>query len=265
MQEGTTTTITKVTNVLKVLIIGTLVVLASRVPFLHKNHEFVDSIYSTEYKSHKAKYKPIINNRDTSLESLLVEFEASVISKEKYITQVRIVQKESVIALKEFNNKRKELVSSYKYNGFNAYFLFLLNIGTPILAFIICLFLIYTIFNPITSKTKKIVFAIYSSVFLFSSSYLILHSLLANRVYSGDFPEHWYLNIMKYTPVIIALTIPLLFYHFQTIEEKLKGIIAQFFNVIYKEIPNNEFIKPEKEKEYRNLRIKITDKIVGNE
>ncbi|MCF6348065.1 MAG: hypothetical protein L3J20_07180 [Flavobacteriaceae bacterium] len=259
------TTKKAVFNTLLVIIIGVLVVFASRMPFIHKNYEFVNSINSSEYKAHRATYKSILENRTTLYGSLLNALDEGTIAKEEYVVKLRKAQKESELALYIYGKEKKALKESYKYNGFNAYYLFLLNIGTPILAFVICLFFIYSIFNPITSKIKKTIFSIYSSIFLFSSSYMILHALYADKVYSSDFPENWYVNIMTYTPVIIALTIPLLFYHFQTIEEKLKGIIAMFFDVIYKDIPNSDFIKPEKEKEYRNLKIKITDKVVGNE
>ena len=93
---------------------------------------------------------------------------------------------------------------------------------------------------------------------------MILHALFAERVYGGDFPENWYMNIMRYIPILVSITLPLLFYHYQNIETKLKGIIKMFFDVIYKDIPDSDFIKPEKEKEYRKMRIKITDKVVGD-
>ena len=252
-------------NTLLVILIGILVVFASRMPFIHKKYEFVDSIHSPEYKKHREKYQLILKKRDAAYITLLNELDKGSITKEEYTIRWRRAFKEASTALKIYAKEKKALRDSYKYNGFNAYYLFLLSIGTPILAFVICLFFIYTIYNPITSKIKKIIFSIYSSIFLFSSSYMILHSLLANKIYGGDFPENWYHNILRYVPILIALTLPLLFYHYQSIEQKLKGIIALFFSAIYKEIPNNDFIKPEKRKEYRDFKIELTDKVVGNE
>ncbi len=261
----TTTTTRALANVLLVVLIGILVVFASRMPFIHKNYEYVNSIHSPEYKAHRATYKLILEKRDALSNSLLNALDEGSITKQDYVDKIRKAQEESTLALSVYGKEKNALRGSYKYNGFNAYYLFLLNIGTPIMGFIICLFFIYSIFNPINSKIKKLIFSIYSSIFLFSSSYMILHALYADKIYGEDFPDSWYVNIMTYLPIIIALTIPLLFYHFQTIETKMKRIIHMFFDVIYKDIPNNDFIKPEKEKEYIDLKIKITDKVVGNE
>ncbi len=252
-------------NAILVIIIGVLVVFATRMPFIHKKYEYVNSVASPEYKTLKATYKPILKQRDSSLNQLIRKLQKDEITKDEFIVSFKEIKGTSKIKLEAFNSKRLKLLKKYKYRGWNAYYIFLLHIGTPIMAFILCLLFFYVLINPVTTKLKKIIFSIYGSLFLFSSSYMILHVLFANQVYKGDFPESWYINIMRYVPIFIALTLPLLFYHFQTFEQKLKGIIALFFSAIYKEIPNNDFIKPEKRKEYRDFKIELTDKVVGNE
>ena len=236
---------TKGINIAKVITIGILVVFAARMPFLHKNYEFKNSIYSTEYKTHNAKYKPIIKKRDSSLESLLTSLEKGTISTTAYIHKVKEVKKESVLELKEFNDKRNALKQSYKYRGFISYYFFLFSIGTPIMAFVLCLLFFYILMNPVTTKLKKLVFSIYGSLFLFTASYFILHALYAEQVYNGDFPKEWYTHIIKYVPVFVSLTIPLLFYHYQAIEQNLKTIINKLIVFIAK---SEEYIDSKEKK-----------------
>jgi len=244
--KTTTTNTRKVPNILKVLIIGILVVLATRVPFLHKQYEYVNSIHSIEYTTHKATYKPIIRKRDSSLELLLINLENGTISTEAYIESVKAVKKESILALKKFNIKKTNLKNNYRYKGFLSYSLFLFTIGTPIMTIVLCLLFFYIIMSPVTSNSKKIVFSIYGSLFLFTATYFVLHAFYAEQVYNGDFPKNWYKNIMRYVPVLISLTIPLLFYHYQTVEEKLKSIINKLIVFIRKS--EDEYIDSKEKK-----------------
>lgn len=248
-----------VANIIKVLVIGILVVLASRVPFLHKKHEFVNSANSVEYKTHKSKYKEIINSRDFALGNLVNELEEGSLNTEQFIFNHRKVQELSSLELKEYTKIKKQLLSKYKYKGFNAYYLFLLNIGSSIMALVLCLLYFYTLINPVLSKSKKIVFSIYGSLFLFTSSYFILHALYAERVYSGDFPENWYLSIMRYVPIIVSLTIPILFYHYRTIEHNLKSVINKLIVFIGK---SDKYIDSDlKKKEHLEDSFKVYDEI----
>jgi hypothetical protein len=232
-------------------------VFAARMPFIHKKYEFTNSPYSLEYKEHRKKYYQIISERSENYKTLINQLDKGLITKEEYVIKFRESHKKSERDIFNYRIEKKALLDSYKYNGFNAYYFFLLNIGTPIMTFILCLFFIYTIFNPITTKSKKIVFAIYSSLFLFSSSYLILHALLADKIFNGDFPDSWYSNILLYTPVVIALTIPLLFYHYQNIEQKLKSYIKLIFTYIY---DNTDDIKTDKQVKHKIKRGELINK-----
>ena len=244
-------------SVLKVATIGILVVFAVRMPFINKKYEFTNSIKSPEYKEHRKKYYQIISNREKSYKSLISQLDKGLITKEAYVIKFKEVHTNSERDIFNYGKEKKALRNSYKYNGFNAYYLFLFNIGTPIMSFILCLFFIYTIFNPISTKSKKIVFAIYSSLFLFSSSYLILHALLADKLFNSDFPDSWYANSLLYIPLIIAFTIPLLFYHFQTIEQKLKSYIKLLFTYIYE---NRDDIKLDKQAKHKLKRGELINK-----
>ena len=225
---------TAIVNALTTLFIGILVVFAARMPFVHKKYEYINSKASKEYKEHYAKYKPIITERDLALENIVNELEAGNIDNITFANSFRKIKENSNLELKEFTRIKNEYLAKYKYRGWNAYYIFLLQIGTPIMAFILCLLFFYILINPITTKLKKIIFSLYGSLFLFSTSYMILHSLFAEQVYHGDFPKSWYRNIMLYVPVIISLTLPLLFYHYQTIEQKLKSIISNLIVFIIK-------------------------------
>ena len=234
-------------------------------PFVHKKYEYVESIHSVEYISHKAKYKLILKRRDSLVTSLLVGLDKGELTKEEFLTGYEKVHKESERSIYNYSEKKKELRDRYKYRGFINYSLFLFSIGTPIMALILCLLFFYVLANPITTPLKKLIFSLYGSLFLFSASYMILHALFSQQAYQGDFPKTWYKNIMRYVPVLVSFTLPLLFYHYQNIEQKLTGIIHTFFYAIYKDIPNEGFIKPEKEEAYIDFQIKITDKVVGND
>ena len=259
MQEVITQMMTTrgIINFLLAFTIGILVVIAARMPFIHKKYEFTNSIQSPEYKVHRENYKLILKKREAVYKSLLNQLDKGLITKEDYVAKFKIAHSDIVLELREYAKEKKALLDSYKYNGFNAYYLFLLNIGTPIMSFILCLFFIYTIFNPISTKSKKIVFAIYSSLFLFSSSYLILHALLADKLFNSDFPDSWYTNSLLYIPLIIAFTIPLLFYHFQTIEQKLKSYIKLLFTYIYE---NRDDIKLDKQAKNKLKRGELINK-----
>ena len=260
MQVGKQMKTEKVINLLKVIIIGVLVVFAARMPFLHKNYEYVNSIYSTKFKHHDSKYKPIITKRNTTLDLLLSKLENGTITKENYIQKVKDIKNESTLALSIYNKKRNALIQSYKYRGFNAYYLFLLNIGTPIMAFVLCLLFFYVLINPVTTKIKKLVFSIYGSLFLFTASYFVLHALYAEQVYNGDFPKEWYTHIIKYVPVLVSLTIPLLFYHYQTIEQNLKTIINKLIVFIAK---SEDYIESkEKKKEHFEKSFNLYEEIL---
>ncbi|MCF6348038.1 MAG: SpoIIIAH-like family protein [Flavobacteriaceae bacterium] len=260
---------------LKVLIIGALVVYGIRASFNHKKYENINSELSAEYLSHKAKYKPINQKRRKDLAENKSKLQ-SIINSNNYTeeqkAELQLIHDtdKNIIAtsqkeLKEYTKVKKALLAKYKYNGWNAYYYFRLMIGPHETSFVLSLILLYVLFNPITSKIKKFLFLLFSGVFLFTSTYFILHALFAQQVFDGDFPENWYVNIMRYIPILVSITLPLLFYHYHNIETRLKNIIRMFVHVIYRDIPDNDFIKPEKEKEYRKMRIEITDKVVGNE
>ena len=264
-EEGTTQTTRTVANIFLVLIIGVLVIFAARMPFVHKKYEYVDSEVSPEYKSLRATYKPILHERDSLLNLLITDLDTDKITKEEFVLAFKEVKGKSKTKLKAFTKRKYELLNKYKYRGWNAYYYFLLHIGTPIMAIVLCLLYFYVLANPMTTQLKKIIFSLYGSLFLFSASYMTLHVLFSQQVYQGDFPKEWYKNIMRYVPILVSFTLPVLFYHYQNIEQKLTGIIHTFFYAIYKDIPNEGFIKPEKEEAYIDFQIKITDKVVGND
>ncbi len=233
-------------NILKVLVIGILVVIATRIPFLHKKYEFVNSEYSIEYRTHKAKYKQIIKARDIAFGNLIKDLKNGKLSVTEFTKGYDKVKETSKLALQQYTKTKKQLLTSYQYKGFNAYFFFLLAIGMPIMSLVLCLLFFYILMNPVTTNLKKIVFSIYGSLFLFTASYFLLHALYAEQVYNGDFPENWYINIMRYVPVLVSFTIPILFYHYQTVERKLKSIISKLIVFIMKS--EDEYIDSEEKK-----------------
>ncbi len=262
MQEGETQPTTKktvVVNIFKVIIIGILVVLASRVPFLHKQYEFVDSEYSVEFRTHKDKYKQIVKNRDFELNKLVKDLEIEKITATQFTKQYQEVKENSRQNLKEYTKKKKQLLAKYKYKGFNAYYFFLFAIGTPIMALVLSFLFFYILMNPVTSMLKKFVFSIFGSLFLFTSSYFVLHAMFAEQVYNGDFPEDWYLTIIRYVPILISFTIPLLFYHYQTIEQNLKKAIN---NLIVFIAQSDKYIETdEKKKQHLEDSFEVFDEI----
>lgn len=267
--EEMTTTRTTVFNLLKVLIIGALVVYGIRASFNHKKYEIINSVFSTEYLSHKAKYKPINQKRRKELKENWNKFE-SIINSNKYNeeqkAELQLIHDtdRNIIAtsqeeLKEYTKVKNDLLSKYRYKGWNAYYYFRLIIGPHETSFVLSLILLYVLFNPITSKIKKFLFLVFSGMFLFTSTYFILHALYAQRVFNEDFPESWYGNIMRYVPVFVSITLPLLFYHYQTIEHNLKSVINKLIVFIAK---SDKYIDSDlKKKEHLEDSFKIYDEI----
>ena len=254
-------------NLLKVIIIGALVFYGIRAPFEHKKYEYVNSEFSPEYLAHKAKYKPINQKRRKDLaenwqklQSLINTENFSEEQKAKlqsiYNTDKNIIAT-SQRELQQYTKVKNELLAKYKYKGWNAYYYFKLIIGPHQTTFILALLLLYVIFNPITSKTKRLIFLLLTGAFLFSSTYFILQALYAQRVFEGDFPENWYLNIIRFVPVFVAIILPILFYYFQSIEQQLKTYIKSIFTYIYENVDD---IKEEKRTKHKLKRGELINK-----
>jgi hypothetical protein len=116
--------------------------------------------------------------------------------------------------------------------------------------------LLYIIYNPI-AKWKKLAYSIFSGIFLFTSTYFILQALFSQQVFQGDFPEDWYRNIMIYIPVLVSIALPLLFYYYQNVEQKLKSYIRALFTYIY---ANTDDIKADKQEKHKLERGKLINK-----
>ena len=232
-------------NLSKVTVIGALVIIAVRAPFISKKYEFVNSIYSPEYEALKATYKPIIKNRNLAFENLINDLEKGKISKNEFILKYRLVKENSNRQLKEYPSKKKALQNNYKYRGFNGYYLFLLSIGTPILALITSVFFIFNVLNPIYTNLGKIIFVSIGGLFMATALYQILWALFAQQLFNGDFPDSWYDNILFYAPFLVTSICILLFYHYNSIETNLKNIINRLIIFIVK---SNEYIDKEDNK-----------------
>lgn len=209
-------------DIFKVILIGILAVTAAGIFIENDRYEHTNNVNSAEYKSHKAKYQPIIKKRDNDLKLLIADLENGSITSQEYIAGYTAAQNKAKTDLKAYTKTKNELQSKYKYLGWNGFYYFRLKIDPYITIFIMGLFLLYVIFNPITAKWKKIVFSVFSGIFLFTSSFIIIQTIFAKR---GDFSEKTYLTLLTWIPIIVALLLPLLFYHYTTIETKLKNSI----------------------------------------
>ena len=258
---------TMVSNVLKVLIIGALIVYGIRASFIHKKYEYINSQFSSEYLAHKATYKPINQKRRKDLAENWQKLQ-SLINTENFTEEQKAKLQaiyntdRNIIAtsqqeLQHYTKIKKELLAKYKYKGWNAYYFYKLNIGPHQTAFVLALLLLYVIFNPITSKTKRFVFSLFTGAFLFTSTYFILQALYSQRVFDGDFPESWYINIMRYVPIFIAITLPVLFYYYQSIEQQLKTYIQSIFTYIYENVDD---IKEDKQAKHKLKRGELISK-----
>ena len=246
-------------NLIKVTIIGTLVIIAVRAPFISNKYEYVDSINSPEYKALKATYKPIITKRNLSFKNLIDELEKGKISKNVFIENYRQATENSKQQLRVYTSKKKILQKKYKYRGFNGYYLFLLYIGAPILALIVSGFFIFNVLNPIHNKYQKIIFTIIGALFMGTSMYQVLWALFAQRLFNGDFPESWYNNILFYAPFLVTSICIVLFYNYNSIETKLKNIINRLIIFIVK---SNKYIgKEENKTQYHKAYMKEFEEI----
>ncbi len=227
------------------LIVGAFVFVGIRAPFIHKKYEYVNSTASPEYKTHKATYKPILKERDFALENLVKDLDSGNISKESFVIAYREFQQSSKLKLQEYSAQKKKLQNKYKYRGFNSYYIFLLNIGSPILALIIAGFFIFSIFNPIKGKYNRFIFVSIGGLFIGAAMYPILWALFAQMVFEGDFPKSWYHNILRFVPLISALLTILLFYYYKSIETNLKRVIN---NLIVFIVHSEKYIDKEETK-----------------
>ncbi len=266
-EETIMMTKTTVSNFLKVICIGALVLFSSGALFEVDKYEEVNTIYSKEYKDLKTTYSPINKTRRKDQKENRAKFQA-LITTGNYTTTQRIelqkifdnsiaIQETSNIALKTYTKKKKALQESYKYKGWNGYYYFRLAIDSHIMSLVIGLLLLYIIFNPTIDKWKRIVFSIFAGVFIFTSTFFIIKAIFSQQVFQGDFPENWYTNILRFIPIIVAIALPLLFYHYQTIETKLKGYIQSIFTYIY---DTTDDIKPELQDKHQLERGKLISK-----
>jgi hypothetical protein len=225
------------------------VLLAIAAPFIHKLYSKTKNIYSQEYLQHKAKYSPIINKRDLTLNQLIRDLESKNISVDNYIKSYRETINLSKSELKAYTLKKNELKNSYKFFGFNSKRLFLQNLGVIVLSLIVSLFFLNIVFNPITEKFKKIIFTLIAGSFVFVSLYLLAWVLFAQRVFNGDFPELWYQLILWITPIFVTILSILLFRHYRSIELWYKSIVNKLIVFI---INSDKYIDS-KEKENKHF------------
>jgi len=256
-EEKTTTTKRVIINLFKVLFIGALVAISSGALFEVDNYEYINNINSLEYRTHKAKYKPIITNRNFVLKNLLNDLESGNITKQEYIIATREIQETSKLNIDEYTKGKVALQESYKFRGWNGYYYFRLAIDPHLMSFVMGLMLLYIIYNPITAKWKKLAYSIFSGIFLFTSTYFILQALFSQQVFQGDFPENWYKNMLVYIPILVSVTLPLLFYYYLNVEQKLKSYIRILFTYIY---ANTDDIKADKQEKHKLERGKLIDK-----
>jgi len=234
---------------LKSIIIGALVLLAITAPFIHKKYNTTNNIYSKEYKLHKAKYKPIIKNRDFVLTTLINDLENGNITIQDYVNSYHKVIGDSKLELQKYSTKKNELQKSYKFFGFNSERLFFQNIGVIVLSLIISLFFLNIVINPITEGLKKKLFIVIGCLFVFVSVYLLAWVLFAQRVFQGDFPEIWYTNILRFAPLLVTILSGFLFYYYNNIEKWYKGVINKLIVFI---INSDKYIDS-KEKENKHF------------
>ncbi len=267
MEGGTTTTKTTVINVIKVLFIGALVAISTGALFEVDRYEYANNINSLEYKEYKKKYNPINKERRKKQFENRLKFQTLItngnFSSEQKVELQNIlntslsIQDTSNQKLNHYNKGKLALQQSYKFRGWNGYYYFRLAINPYLMSFAMGLLLLYIIFNPIGEKWKKLVFSLFTGVFLFSSTYFILQAFFSKQVFDGDFPENWYSNLMTFIPIAVALLLPLLFYHYQTIETKLRNYVKSIFTYIYN---TTDDIKQEKQKEHQLKRGELINK-----
>jgi hypothetical protein len=80
-----------------------------------------------------------------------------------------------------------------------------------------------------------------------------------------DFPKGYYYQVLTSIAIVMTIFAFLINKYYKTTEENLKTIIRTLFSFIFTETELKGYIKPEFEKEYKEKRIELVDKVVGNE
>lgn len=257
------TTSDKIINFITAFILSLAVVVTIAFTFLHEYYP----LHSKKYIKHKASYKNIIIERDVTYDRLnekLAHYQITpcefnnlfVINKEKYKCQVA-----------NFKSIKKEIESENSVLGYWSYKTYLLTIGLPFLGLFNALLLLFLVMKKVKDGSQKVFYLIIAFVLIITWGYWVAWSNLnhtqdPNR--PGDFPRIFY-NIALYVlPIILFIITYFTFKSYNTVKEKIASTIYMFNTLMWIDLPDKNLIHPEKDKEYRRLRLDLTRKAQKN-
>lgn len=229
-----------------------------------------------EQIEHKRVYKEIIKNRDDNFEALLTQLKNDEISKDQYIIDYIKIKKKSQSDGVKYKEDKKKLAKKYSYLGYTSIKFYLLGISLPVFGLLTSTLLLFLVVKEVNYKyegVNKFKQKFYITVCLTIMAtwfYWICWSNLyltqdPSRTSSIDFTRETYNGILYALPIVFTIIMYYLFKYFKTIEEKFRTIIGMFYNSLYSDLPDNEFIRPEKDKEYQIYRSRLTEKAIKNE
>ncbi|EDP94704.1 hypothetical protein U8527_07060 [Kordia algicida OT-1] len=215
---------------------------------------------SIELKNHKKTFPILLDDRDTKLENSVIDLKNNKINILEYISIRKSILNEYSNKHKNYVSRKREIMENQSYLGYSSYKNFLLGIGIRFFTLIVSLFYFSSkIKQYYESKNQKIFYLIISSSFVLTSGYWFTWSLIykVNSIGEYDF-EQWHQNVLLIvSPILILASSYFLFKHYQTIEERLKKVISTLFDQILYVIPENGFVKDEKENDYTKLNTKV--------
>lgn len=215
---------------------------------------------SIQLEEHLATYKPMIDTRDSSYNSLLNKLKDRQINIDNYYDEYNLITKEYKNNHKNYLAIKNRLKTEDSILGYTSLKNFALSVGIRFFVLIVSLFYFSSkIKQYYESKNQRIFYLIISSLFVLTSSYWFTWSLVykVNSLGEYDF-EHWHQNaLLIVSPILILVSSYFLFKHYQTIEERLKKVISILFDQILYVIPEKGYVKQEKESEYTKLNSKV--------
>jgi len=217
---------------------------------------------NSKVESFKQSYEPLFKEIEFRRKEIRKQYNEGIISGDQKITQDDLLENEEKEFLVKYENELTKVKDNSRVFGWLTLRQFFIGFGIRLPYLFFTLLIVYLIYKIDTKDKYLNRTFIFLKIALFTISfYLIIWSFWDKQ----DFPKGYYYTTALFLGFIASLIVISFLEYRRTLEMKLKSIVRMFFDVIYKDIPDNDFIKPEKEIEYRKMRIKITDKVVGNE
>ena len=221
---------------------------------------------SSELTAHKKTYQPLITQRDSTyfaIKKQLVTGEITIAEYDKIFDAAYYGYKADN---KAYNKTKKEIQKSDSVIGYTSFKNFLLGTGFLLSLFITTLILFHSKIKEL-DHNKRVFHLLGYGAMVLNSSYWIVWSFLFNVNSHGKYDfENWQYNTMLYVlPVFVAVGSFFLFKHQKTLEDKLAKMIGVFFRSYYEDLEKEGLVHPEKDKDFRRFRVKLTDEVTSYE